>query len=101
VGGGGFVSRVADRRQPRVVRKGTLEYPSSAVADGAEGVVKLKVLVTETGDVGEVTVVESSRDRRLDAAAREFVKGWKDLPAVQDGRPRSVYTYATVKFKLR
>ena len=94
------MSRVADRREPRVVRKGTLEYPGSAVADGVEGTVTLKVLVTEHGDVAEVEVVESSRDRRLDAAAREFVKGWQYLPAVQDGRPRKVHTHAKVTFRL-
>jgi protein TonB len=83
------------------VHKGSLEYPPGAVADGAEGVVELKVLVTEAGDVAEVTVVRSSRDRRLDRAAKAFVSGWKYLPAVQDGSPRSVHTLATVAFKLQ
>jgi protein TonB len=95
------VSRTADRRQPKVVSKGALEYPKSAVSDGVEGTVKLKVLVTETGDVAEVTVVESSRDRRLDAAAREFVARWKYLPATQNGHARRVHTYATVTFELQ
>jgi len=99
--GGGFSSRVADRQAPRVVRKGSLEYPPSAVAEGVQGTVRLKVLVTEEGEAAEVEVVDSSGDRRLDAAAAEFVKGWRYLPAVQDGEPRRVHTYARVEFELK
>jgi len=63
--------------------------------------VTLKVLVSELGAVAEVTVVQSSHDRRLDAAAVEFVRGWRYKPAVQDGKPRSVYTRAAVTFTLK
>ena len=84
-----------------VVYKGSLEYPPAAVADGTEGTVKLKVLVSEFGTVAEVTVVQSSHDRRLDAAAVEFVRGWRYKPAVQDAKPRRVYTRAAVTFKLK
>lgn len=99
--GGGFTSRVADRAEPAVIRKGKLEYPPTAVEEGVEGTVKLNVLVTEAGAVAEVKVVQSSRDRRLDAAAIEFVRGWRYQPAVQDGQPRSVYTHASVRFELK
>ena len=98
--GGGFNSRVADRQEPEIISKGALEYPGSAVADGVEGMVRLKVLVSETGAVAEVDVIESSGDRRLDAAAAEFVGKWRYRPAVQDGMPRRVYTYAKVTFEL-
>jgi len=84
-----------------VVHKGSLEYPPAAVADAAEGKVELKVLVSEVGTAAEVTVVRSSHDRRLDAAAVEFVRGWRYKPAVQNGKPRSVYTRAVVTFKLK
>lgn len=97
----GFVSRVADRKEPVVVYRGSLEYPPEAVAEGIEGAVKLQVLVSEVGTVAEVTVAGSSHDRRLDAAAVEFVRGWRYEPAVQDGKPRSVYTHAAVTFKLK
>jgi protein TonB len=92
---------VADRQAPRVVGRGSLEYPPSAVADGVQGTVRLKVLVTEEGEVAHIEVVDSSGDHRLDAAAEEFVKGWRYLPAVQDGEPRRVHTYARVEFELK
>jgi outer membrane biosynthesis protein TonB len=37
----------------------------------------------------------------LDAAASESVKGWRYKPAVQDGKPRRVYTHAVVRFELK
>lgn len=98
--GSGFTSRVADRREPEVLRKGTLEYPASAVTDGVEGTVRLRVFVGEAGDVLEAEVIESSGDRRLDVAAAEFVRRWRYRPAVQDGKPRRVHTEAKVTFKL-
>ena len=99
--GGGFISRMADRQQPEVISKGTLTYPRAAVEDGVEGTVRLKVLVTENGEVASVEIERSSGDRRLDAAALEFVRGWRYRPAVQDGKPRRVYSIATVVFELR
>lgn len=96
-----FTSRVADRAEPQLVRKVAPAYPPSAVEDGVEGTVKLKVVVSETGAVAEVEVVASSGDRRLDQAAKECVRGWRYRPAVQDGKPRRVPTYATVEFELR
>ncbi len=100
-GSSGFVSRVADRKDPVVISKGNLVYPPSAVEAGVEGVVKLEVLVSEDGKVTEAKVAKSSRDRRLDAAAVEFIKGWRYKPAVQDGKPRSVWTHAVVTFELK
>lgn len=84
-----------------MLRKTAPDYPASAVEDGVEGVVKLKVLVTETGSVAEVEVTASSGDRRLDAAAKECVRKWLYRPAIQDGKPRRVHTHATVEFELR
>lgn len=98
--GSGFTSRVADRREPEVLRKGNLEYPASAVTDGVEGTVRLRVLVGETGEVLEAEVIESSGDRRLDVAAEESVRRWRYRPAVQDGKPRRVHTQAKVTFEL-
>jgi len=94
-------SRVAERVEPAVISKGTFTYPEGAAEEGVQGVVKLKVLVAENGSVAEVQIAGSSRDRRLDQAAKEWVRGWRYSPAVQDGKPRRVYTHATVEFELR
>jgi protein TonB len=99
--GPGFTSRLANRAEPEVIRKGRLAYPEAAIRDGAEGTCVLKVLVSETGEVVEMEVSKSSGDRRLDQAAMGFVRQWRYRPAVQDGKPRRVYTRATVQFELK
>jgi len=99
-GGGGFSSRLAERAEPKVTYKGVLSYPREAAEEGVEGAVILKVLVDEKGQVADSQITSSSGDKRLDAAALEWVKRWRYLPAVQDGRPRRVWTRAKVTFHL-
>jgi len=105
-GGGGsesgpkHVSRTADRSVPELVHRVNPTYPASAQAEGVEGTVKLKVTVGTTGNVEQVTVAASSGDTRLDSAAVASVRKWKYRPAVQNGEPRRVETYATVSFRL-
>jgi len=98
--GTGHVSRLADRKIPTLVRRVDPVYPVAAQVEGVQGAVKLLVTVTKEGKVGPVRVARSSGDARLDAAAVNAVKQWRYQPAVQDGIPREVDTYATVTFSL-
>jgi TonB family protein len=98
--GGGHVSRLADRRIPTLVRRVNPVYPIAAQVEGVQGSVTLLVTVTKEGTVGRVKVAKSCGDGRLDAAAVNAVKQWRYQPAVQDGIPREVDTYATVTFSL-
>lgn len=98
--GGGHVSRLADRKTPALVRRVNPAYPVSAQVEGVQGTVKLLVTVTKEGKVGAAKVITSSGDARLDSAALNAVKQWKYQPAVQDGIPREVETYAAVTFSL-
>jgi protein TonB len=85
---------------PKVLRAPLPAYPEAAAENGVEGTVVMKVLVGERGEVVEVKVLRSSHDPRLDEAALTAVRGWRYQPATQDGKPRRVYTRATVQFKL-
>lgn len=98
--GGRHVSRTADRSVPELVHRVNPAYPPSAQAEGVEGTVKLRVAVGTTGNVEQVIVAASSGDSRLDSAAVASVRQWKYRPAVQNGEPRRVETYATVSFRL-
>ncbi|HUT75098.1 MAG TPA: energy transducer TonB [Armatimonadota bacterium] len=99
-GGGSHVSRLADRTLPALVRRVNPLYPVAAQVEGVQGSVKLRVTVTKEGKVSAVKVVTSSGDARLDGAAISAVKQWRYRPAVQDGMPREVATYATLTFSL-
>jgi len=98
--GAAYVSRLADRKIPTLVRRVAPIYPMAAQVEGIQGTVKLLVTVTKEGKVGAVKVARSCGDSRLDAAAVNAVRQWRYEPAVQDGISRQVDTYATVTFSL-
>ncbi len=102
-GEGSHHSKLADQEKPVVTYRGTAQpkYPASAQADGVQGNCEVKILVGETGQVLEVEVTRSAGDRRLDTAAKEWVRHFRYRPAVQNGEPRRVWTTYTVRFELR
>ncbi len=55
---------------------------------------------TSTTYLVVVVAIESPGDFRLDGAAPGSLRWWRYRPAVEDGTPRRVYTYAKVTFEL-
>jgi TonB family protein len=62
------------------------EYPEIARKMGMEGVVRLKVLVLEDGDVGGIEIIESANPLLLDAAITALRQSMFS-PARKSGRP--------------
>ncbi|QSQ23086.1 TonB family protein [Pyxidicoccus parkwayensis] len=75
------------------------EFPQSARAAGKEGQVVLKVVVTETGRVRDVTVLRG--EEPFVSAAVRAVGAWRYEPALLEGRPIAVYRVVKVPFRLR
>lgn len=82
------------------LRNGGPAYPYLSRRAKEEGVVTLRVLVTEEGRAGEVWVDRSSGFERLDKAALATVKHWKFLPARQAGRAIAAWVLVPVTFAL-
>ena len=81
--------------QPRV------EYPPIAVRLRAEGLVELRALVDETGNVIEVTQVRCSRPGlRFEEQAERHVRGRTYRPATKSGVPVRTWLPIVVNFKL-
>jgi len=76
-------------------------YPGIALRKGWEGDVRLQALITPNGQVGAVTVEQSSGFPVLDAAAIEAVQDWRFTPdsASGDGDDRPVAI--PVQFRIR
>jgi periplasmic protein TonB len=74
------------------------EYPESARAAGIEGLVILKVVVTETGRVGNIQVMKG--EPPFVEAAVSVVKTYAFQPAMLAGRPISVFRIIKVPFRL-
>lgn len=62
-------------------------YPKSLLDRGQQGWVKLSYVVTESGEVIDPVVEESSGPRAFERAALKTVQRWSYEPATWDGKP--------------
>jgi len=77
------------------------EYPFQSRRLREQGLVKLRVHVTEAGRAGEVMLYASSGFERLDKAALEAVKRWQFQPARRAGTPVAGWVIVPVRFELQ
>jgi TonB family protein len=77
-----------------------LKYPPIAFARRIEGNVTVNALISETGDVVEVVVVQGL-DGGFNDATVKAVRQWKYEPAVKDGVKVKVWKPITVTFRLK
>jgi TonB family protein len=82
-----------------VSEKTPLKYPDEARNAGVQGTVVLKLVVSETGEVKEVSVV--SGDQLLAQAATAAVRQWKYRPYTVDGVPVEIETQLGINFHLK
>jgi len=76
-------------------------YPATSITMAEEGVVALRVAISDEGFVTDATVVRSSGHTRLDAAAVAWVKAhWRYRPALAQGRAVASTAQAEVRFEL-
>ncbi len=75
-------------------------YPKMARRHGLEGTVVLRLLVAETGNVGDVVVDAPSGCIDLDKAAIEAVRKWRFIPATRGGVAVAVWVRQPVTFRL-
>lgn len=87
---------VPDPASPHVITV----YPQVALLNHQQGVVVLRLLILQSGLVGDVQVLKSSGYPQLDAAALVETGYWRYLPAVRDGKPVAAQAIVTIHFKL-
>ena len=76
-------------------------FPEASRRLGESGVVRLKVLVDESGRPVEVQVTQSSGYDRLDKAAVAAMKLARMKPYMEGGVPRAVWAPASLTFDLQ
>ncbi len=85
---------------PRPMVQSAIPYPLRAKAQGVEGYVLLSVLISPTGQVERVKVLESQPAGVFEAAAEAGVKSWKFEPAQYQGQAVRVWATQRVRFDL-
>ncbi|PWT92142.1 MAG: hypothetical protein C5B54_04010, partial [Acidobacteria bacterium] len=83
---------------PKAVKKAFAKYPEVAKRNKLQGVVGMSVLVSETGNVLEVKVIQSANPI-LDDAAVAAVKEWTFEPATKSGVPVKVWIPVSMAFQ--
>ncbi len=107
-GGGGFGSDASSlvrdgasiNRPPRLLMKGSLDYPTEARQRSISGYVSLKILVATNGAVDNVEVEESQPKGFFEQAAIKSVRTWKLEPAMIKGQIVAAWTTQKIKFEL-
>jgi protein TonB len=75
-------------------------YPPRAKAKGIKGYVVLSLLIGVTGEIEQVTVVESNPEGVFDEAALQGVNQWKFSPAIYQGKAVRAWARQRVRFDL-
>jgi len=76
------------------------EYPDVSIRLHEEGIVMLKVFVSESGSAESILIEKSSGFQRLDQSALEVVKTWKFISAKQGSVNIPSWVIVPVSFKL-
>jgi protein TonB len=85
---------------PRPTLQNPMMYPPRAKANGIEGYVLMSVLISPTGEVERVKVLESFPSGIFDDTAVAGVRSWKFEPASYQGESVRVWAKQRVRFDL-
>jgi protein TonB len=87
-------------RPPKVLKMVKPEYPELAKRAGREGVVRLRFLVSKTGQVSNVKVLSAPEGLGFVETALAAVQQWRfETPTVK-GRPVSAWIVQSIRFVL-
>ncbi len=87
---------------PRVIKEVKPEYTQAAMAERIQGSIWLKVVVLETGDVGDVEITRSLDDKYgLDDEAVKAARQWRFEPGKKGGKAVPVKVTLELTFTLK
>ena len=82
---------------PVPVRTVAPDYPSELRREGVSGLVMVKCVIDEQGNVADPSV-EKSSNAAFEKPAVEALRKWKFKPAKQDGTPVAIKVSIPIKF---
>lgn len=85
---------------PRATSRGRFIYPRSAKKQGIRGYVTLSLLISESGRIEQVSVIESSPQGVFDDAALKGIRSWRFDAAQYQGRAVKTWVKQKIRFDL-
>ena len=86
---------------PQPIERTAMDYPKKAYKSGISGYVVMNLLVSKTGNVEKVKVLQSEPADVFDDAAVNGVKTWRFKPAQYKGEAVKVWAKQKVRFDLQ
>ncbi len=86
--------------KPVAVNRVAAEYPKRARARGITGYVVFNILISKTGGIEKLKILESNPSGVFDEVAKEAVEQWRFEPARYQGKAVKVWAKQRVSFKL-
>ncbi|MBS1814676.1 MAG: TonB family protein [Acidobacteria bacterium] len=93
-------SSAASRTAPKVTYKPPAPYTEEAKAAKIQGVVQVKIHVSETGHVSVLGIVGHGLGHGLNESALHCAQGMRMTPAMENGHPVPIDTVVTITFQL-
>lgn len=87
-------------KPPKPVQQAPMQYPPEAKAEGTEGYVVLSILITKSGEVQKVRVLDSEPKGVFDSVAAQAIRKWRFEPARYQGEPVKVWARQRIQFDL-
>ena len=85
---------------PQATLQTPMQYPPRAKAKGTKGYVVLSLLIGVTGEIEQVTVIESYPEGIFDDAALQGIAQWKFSPAQYQGQAVRAWARQRIRFDL-
>ncbi len=85
---------------PQATFQAPMQYPPRAKAKGVRGYVVLSLLIGVTGEIEQVSIIESFPDGVFDEAVLQGVRQWKFTPAMYQGKAVRAWARQRVRFDL-
>lgn len=86
--------------KPKATSRPPLEYPAKLRAKGVTGYVTFNILVSVTGEVEDIQILESEPAGVFDDVATEAIREWVFSPAQYKNENVKVWAKQTISFKL-
>ncbi len=87
--------------EPKIISEILPVYPPEAASNNIEGIVRIKLLITNKGDVSKTIVQKSSGSAILDSAAINYATKLKYIPAQINGEYRNIWEYMDFKYFIK
>lgn len=85
---------------PGIVKRVLPDYPKWARKNGTRGSAVYRVLIQQSGTVGDVVTMSSTIDPKLAINGAQTLRRWVFTPVLKNGEPQEAWVKITVQYKL-